>query len=378
MPRKKEKPNHGKYYECKVTVGHDLSGNPIRKSFLSKKSKADAKRMAEDYKVQIKASMIVGEPFADGSMTLSDWADQWLQLYKAGKEDATYLTYERPIRLQIKPYFGDTKLRDIYPASVQAFYNQLPEGKSQSWYHKVYLTLSALLSSAVENDLITKSPHRNIEIPTGTHTKNKRTYAQDERDRLFQAALSSKQGMSIALLLELGLRREELFALQWEHVDLIHQTVKIQQAIKVTKNGGILIGATKNKASVRELPLSGDLSQYLTRYQQESGFVVQAPLGGIYSPTNWMQRYYDPYMSRTCEALNIPVLNPHELRHTCGTLLYNRTHDIYAVSKFLGHASTQITAQVYVHNNVESLRNIVYPSVPDEVQNKVQVSNKST
>lgn len=247
--------------------------------------------MAEEYRVQIKASMMVGEPFTDSSITLSDWADQWLQLYKAGKEDATYLTYERPIRLQIKPYFGDTKLQDIYPASIQAFYNQLPEGKSQSWYQKVYLTLSALLSSAVENDLIAKSPHRNIVIPTGQPAKNKRTYSQNERDKLFKAALTSERGISIALLLELGLRREELLALQWEHVDLIHQTVKIQQAIKITKNGGVIIGATKNNSSVRELPLSDDLSQYLTRYQQESGFVVHAPLGGIYTPMNWMQRY---------------------------------------------------------------------------------------
>lgn len=374
MPRKKEKPNHGSYYECKITIGHDLSGNPIRKSFLSKKSKADAKRMAEEYKVQMKASMMVGEPFADGSMSLSDWADQWLQLYKAGKEDATYLTYERPIRLQIKPYFGDTKLRDIYPASIQAFYNQLPEGKSQSWYQKVYLTLSALLSSAVENDLIAKSPHRNIVVPTGQPTKNKRTYSQNERDKLFEAALTSERGMPIALLLELGLRREELLALQWEHIDLLHRTVKIQQAIKVTKNGGVIIGATKNKSSVRELPLSDDLSKYLTKYQRESGFVVHAPLGGVYAPMNWMQRYYEPYMEQVCQGLKVPVLNPHELRHTCGTLLYNRTHDIYAVSKFLGHASTQITAQVYVHNNVESLRSIVYPSAPDAGDKKVQVS----
>lgn len=61
-------------------------------------------------------------------------------------------------------------------------------------------------------------------------------------------------------------------------------------------------------------------------------------------------------MKKATAALSIPSLSPHELRHTCGTLLYARTKNIYAVSKFLGHANINITAKIYVHNDVDTLR----------------------
>ena len=50
---KKEKPNRKDgCYEIKATVGTADDGTPIRKSFYSTKSKEDARRKAEQYKVQ--------------------------------------------------------------------------------------------------------------------------------------------------------------------------------------------------------------------------------------------------------------------------------------------------------------------------------------
>ena len=50
MPRKKkEAPNHGKYYEVKAVVGHRIDGRPIYKSFYSKISKEDARMKAQTY-----------------------------------------------------------------------------------------------------------------------------------------------------------------------------------------------------------------------------------------------------------------------------------------------------------------------------------------
>ena len=164
----------------------------------------------------------------------------------------------------------------------------------------------------------------------------------------------------------LGLRREELLALRWEDIDLIHKSVTINKAVKITRNGGAVIGGTKNESSIRVLPIMDDLAEYLSRYQR-TGFVCAAPLGGNYHPSTWSHRYYNPTMEELCRPLNLPVLNPHELRHTCGTLLYQATGDIYAVSKYLGHASIEITARIYVHNNLESLRKVV------QMSNKVQL-----
>lgn len=358
MPRKPQT-NHGNYYEIKVSYKDPITGETRRKSFLSSVSKADARRKAEEWKAARAVSSAAGVRLEADGLTLESWATQWLELYKSSRSASTYNGYAEAIRNEITPFFRSILLSDITPAHIQSFYNTLPADKSASWVHKRYLALSGLLRSAVDNGLIAKSPHDGITPPKGKPPAPKRTYAADDRDRLFAAVCSDPDGLPVAILLELGLRREELLALRWEDFDLIHKTVTISRAVKLDKSGGYVIGDTKNKTSRRILPLSDSFSAYLSR-RQSSGYVVPAPLGGYWNPHNWAKRRYFPFMERTCAALGLPVLNPHELRHTCGTLLYNRTGNLFAVSRFLGHASTTITAAVYVHSSAESLRNDLY------------------
>jgi len=94
--------------------------------------------------------------------------------------------------------------------------------------------------------------------------------------------------------------------------------------------------------------------------RKETEYIVESTRtkGKTLTPTDYDKRYttffndYKLYIKKP----KFKVLTPHGLRHTCGTLLYAKTHDIFAVSKFLGHASAAITAKIYVHDNPEMLR----------------------
>ncbi len=66
--------------------------------------------------------------------------------------------------------------------------------------------------------------------------------------------------------------------------------------------------------------------------------------------------HYKKFMTEMSHILKIPYLTPHELRHTFGSVLYERGVDIYTISKVMGHADISITAKVYVHSTAESLR----------------------
>ena len=48
------------YYEVKINLGTDWTGKTIRKSFYSKKSKADARRKAEKYRAQYEFNLLCG------------------------------------------------------------------------------------------------------------------------------------------------------------------------------------------------------------------------------------------------------------------------------------------------------------------------------
>ena len=52
----------------------------------------------------------------------------------------------------------------------------------------------------------------------------------------------------------------------------------------------------------------------------------------------------------------IPILTPHELRHTYGTLKREAGVDIYTIQKVMGHADISITASIYVHNDIDVLK----------------------
>lgn len=71
---KKEKPNHGNLYEIKITVGHKLNGDPIRKSFYSPTSKDDARKQAKQWQVKKAVSECTGKVFIEKDMTFAEWA----------------------------------------------------------------------------------------------------------------------------------------------------------------------------------------------------------------------------------------------------------------------------------------------------------------
>jgi site-specific recombinase XerD len=58
-------------------------------------------------------------------------------------------------------------------------------------------------------------------------------------------------------------------------------------------------------------------------------------------------------LSRTHDS--IPILNPHELRHTYGTLLKNKGVDVYTIQKLMGHSEIG-TTEIYIHDDIDALK----------------------
>lgn len=357
MPRpKKEKPNRSdQRFEVKRTVGHTFDGKPIRKSFYSTISKADAKRQAEEYLIESKAATLAGIPMQQGSANFSDWAEHWLSAYKERTvRPSTFVnTYQNTVRVDLIPYFGSAQLSSITPADVQTFFNRRAGG-SFSKLSKLKLCLYGIFETAVDNGLCARNPARNVQLPARQKASEKRAYAEQEASALLQYAAGKPDGLGVLLLLAFGLRRGELLGLLWEDFDFETRTLRISRAVSLV-NGRPMLGEPKNKTSIRVLPIPPDVLPHLAE-RRGSGLVFQNQKGGVYDPHNWKVRLYDPFLEKASADLSIEPLNPHELRHTCGTLLYARTKNIYAVSKFLGHANINITAKIYVHNDVDTLR----------------------
>ena len=362
MPRpKKEAPNRSDgRFEVKITIGHSMDGKIIRKSFYSDISKEDAKRQAEEYKINAKASEMAGMVFINKNVTFAEWALFWLENYKESNvRYKTYRdTYYRPTTLHIIPYFGNADIRDIRPVDIKNFFNIMQEKYSESYLHKFRICLNSAFEAAIDNSLCSKNPVRNIKYTAQIIPEERNIFTEEQYDTTLKFCDEHEYGIYTRILLELGVRPCELCGLKYTDIDKRNSTIHVQRDV-VTGKSGIYIDASKTRTSDRILPVSSVLFSRLAESPlfETDQFILQTQRGNILDCSGYTHMRHAVFFKALMEAHpEIPYLTPHELRHTCGTLKYRQTHDIYAVSKYLGHADVSITAKLYVHSDAESLR----------------------
>ena len=61
-------------------------------------------------------------------------------------------------------------------------------------------------------------------------------------------------------------------------------------------------------------------------------------------------------VKRFMKAHGLPDLSPHDLRHSCATLLLGNGADIKSVQDLLGHATASFTLNVYAHTSEQMMK----------------------
>ena len=342
LVQKKQKRKDGRYQLVRL-IGYDIDGNSIKKSFYGK-NKDDALEKYHKFKLNIEKE----EKFKRQT-PIEAWIEKWLYVYKKQdvKETTFNSTYMRPCENYIIPHFKGKFIQNITQADIKEFLNTLTD-KSQSFLEKIIINLRGIFETAIDNDIISKNPCRNISAKSKVQKKKKRTYDKASVDALCSA--NHKYALYINILLKMGLRCSELCGLRWQDINLKEGTMHINQAL-TTDGSKIYIDKPKSTNSIRKLKIPQDLLQKLKSAEKETEYV--AMLNGHHITPN---NFGDIYIKTFYNALNVPQeqrLAPHELRHTCGTLLYKDTKDIYHVSRFLGHSDIGITTKTYVHSEMQ-------------------------
>lgn len=348
MPRKKTTKRSDGCYEYKGTVGTDANGRPIRKSFYSSKSKLDAKKKWEAYCLESRMTQQYGASDIAQSRTFASWAAEWLEVYKRPAVDVSsyHNTYKPEVDRLIR-YFGSAQLTSIRALDVQKYFNQA-QSMSMSRLKKQKFILSAIFESAIENELCCKNPTKHI-VLTSTATPRPRRALSDDQIRQLISLAEGKRD-EVVLMLLTGIRRGEMLGLIWTDYDPAKKELRIQRSM-IQLDGQIVANPPKWD-SYRTLPLSEDAAAVIERQQKSSMFIFPTRSGGAQDPRSWSQKY-KRFAKTLPEDLQV---TPHELRHTYGTQLRRKGVDIYTIQKLLGHKSIDVTTEIYVHAETNSLR----------------------
>ncbi len=297
------------------------------------------------------------------SIKFEDWAVCWLQIYKKNYvKQTTYVeSYKRTVNNYLLPYFSKRDIMEITPIDIREYLSKMAISYSDSTLSKILICLNGIFNAAVENDIIPKNPASNVKLPrSALKRKEKQTYTKEEAEDIIKFSYNHPYGIYIQMLLELGLRCSELCGLKWSDIDFSQKVVNINRAC-TSLEGHSNIDTTKNQSSTRILPISTALAKRLERNcpANRNSYILVSKRDKVspITPSSFTKLYYNTFFTEYKNASRQnKVLTPHELRHTCGTLLYNKTNNIYAVSKYLGHSNIGITARLYVHTDPETLR----------------------
>lgn len=162
------------------------------------------------------------------------------------------------------------------------------------------------------------------------------------------------------LLITTGLRRGELLGLQWKDIDFEGHTIEIKRNITYTPEKGLVIDTPKTENSERIIPLLPYLAKLLKEYKKDmypfskaAAFVFPSKDSDtIPRDPNAITRKVKCFMKKH----NLPDMSPHDLRHSCATLLLSNGADIKSVQEILGHTDASTTLNFYVRTDLEQMK----------------------
>lgn len=343
----------GVYYVC-LDGGRNEFGERCR-GYRTAPSLRDARKLLRDF--DSKRSQ--GRMVKTSTKTVRQWLDYWLtEIITPTRAETTTYGYRKIVENHLIPALGHIPLQRLSPQDIQQYYNMLLTRKSLSTntVRRHHDLLSACLRTAVKQDALSQSPVERVEPPRYKAVDTS-FYNAGELRQLYEQAEGTPMEMTVKLAGGLGLRREELCGLKWQHVDFEHRTVHIRNAR--TSAGAVIVEKeTKNRSSTRTLHLTPELLLLLRqeRWRQdayarslgprwpETDFVLVNRRGNPPSPNALSLAF-----SRFVTEHGLPKLTLHGLRHTFATVASEQGAPLFEIGKALGHSTPATTGKIYTH-----------------------------
>ena len=373
---RKEQPKHSSgMYEYKATVGHTFDGKPIRKSFYSNTSKAAAKAKAEEYIINSKVAEQTGEAFCPNEISFKRCAEQFLKLKEGKVKNNTFhFTYYVPINNYLLPHFGKAKISDIRQSNIEEYFKGLADELCKETLRKHLICLNAIFEQAVADEYITRNPCARVVLPKKCKpSKSKSVYTPEQARLLLDYCYKHEYGIDIHLLLGYGLSRSELLGIKKRDYDYDSNILNINRGVTECKNPvtgktEIIVDEPKNDFRKRAVPLLPETVKFLEPILAEmddDDFLISSKKSPKkpYFPSNWSERRYKRFMADMHDyyihmdsPVDVPVLNPHELRHTRASIWVNSGVNIFAIASVMGWAALKMLRKRYGHPDQEKIR----------------------
>lgn len=295
--------------------------------------------------------------------TIAETISAWKTDKKQYVKKSTFSAYMLLIENHLLPVFGSKY--NVEESELQDFvFQKLKEGLSQKSVKDILIVLKMVLKFGAKNKWIEYQP-LDIKFPTHQQKQNIEVLSRTDQKKLMNYVLEhfTFRNLGIYICLSAGMRIGEICALTWEDIDVENGIIHIRRTIQRiymidagVRKTELILDTPKTKNSTREIPMSRDLLKMLKPIKKimNPHFFV---LTNDAKPTE--PRTYRSYYMKFMQALDMPQLKFHGLRHSFATRCIESKCDYKTVSVILGHSNISTTLNLYVHPNLEQKKKCI-------------------
>ena len=300
----------------------------------------------------------------DRDTTFETYATRWLDR-QVKYAPGTLASYRRMLEL-VYPYIGSIKLGELRPMALENMMIELRKRTShgkpiqEATVQKYLTVVSAVLSDAKRNEIISKNPAWMIDLPNTEHRQQFIPTDEQAQD-LILALLDEPYHYKLFYVLAMytGCRRGELCALRWNDfviVEKYRSVLMVSRSRTVVAGQGVVEGPTKNGRS-RSIALSEDMTslvQGFCYYQREiamengrelSPYLFVNEKGQLIHPDTFTK-----HLRLIFEENGFPdTFHLHTLRHYFVSAMLHEGVDKQTVAEMAGHGDTSFLERTYCH-----------------------------
>lgn len=354
MAIRKRTNKEGKVTGWQVTVEGVRGPNGERKRFSKT---LPTQREAKEAEREMLNQLATGGIQRTTPVTTAAWMSTWLDVHKPNIEATTRAGYEEKIRNYIVPAMGHIPINHIDGTFVQSWVKDMSDrGLSARTIKNAHQCLYSAMKTAVQLRMLQHNPCQYTILPKILEY-NAGVYTDPEIQTAINAAKGTDAFLLVFLGLAIGLRRGELCALKWQHIDLANRQIHITEN-RVSVKGNVITKQPKSKSSNRTITIGSNVCKILQTAKEEyevkrnaygpgfskEEYVIHLKDGSPYHPDSLTQKW-DRFMAKH----GLKHIRLHDLRHSCATSMVANNVDTKTVQKRLGHSSYKTTMDLYVH-----------------------------
>jgi len=300
----------------------------------------------------------------DDRQTVGAWLRQYVDGLEAQKvAHNTVIRYRGIVKKYLDPHFGRMRLAQLQPQHVKAYQDELSRNGVPAASITLHRTvLSGALKQAVTFGLLPRNVVSLVKPPRDDREPKGRMLTPEQARALLDVISGDRLEAFYLVLLTAGLRRGEALGLRWADLELDGPNggmLYVRQQLQ-WPNGKATLVPVKSRKGMRSVPLPSltvhVLRERLALQEAERRLIAEdawRAAGLVFNSEGGAPLHRNTITNQfhaRVKAAGLERLRPHDLRHTYGSLLMSQGVPLKTISDLMGHASIEVTADIYLHS----------------------------